>query len=260
MGLWDAIFHTSVKEEDKRRFSEALALYNSCPTSVGNPSAETLSAAKENLSEMHELAQRGYEPAQKFLRDVEECERALAAYDCEYYQEALGSLLKLADSGFAAAAEMVGAMYWQGMSALMGIETAIHYLLIAASQGRPAAGSYLASAYAADSPSSDAAKYFRWALWSAEKNVPDAQRAVGDAYVRGFGVERDFQKAAYWLEKASRQEDPQAQYMLACLYECGDGFPRDRAESAYWLKKAAENGHEKARHFWATSGDLMSVT
>ena len=71
-------------------------------------------------------------------------------------------------------------------------------------------------------------------------------------------MERDFQKAAYWLEKASRQEDPHAQYMLACLYEGGDGFPRDRAKSAYWLKKAAENGREKARHLWATSGELVS--
>jgi len=71
-------------------------------------------------------------------------------------------------------------------------------------------------------------------------------------------VEKDFQKAACWLEKAARQEHPQAQYMLACLYDGMDGVPRDRTQSEYWLKKAAENGHEQACQFWTSSPDLVA--
>ena len=57
-----------------------------------------------------------------------------------------------------------------------------------------------------DFSSFHASESFQWALWSAKKNLPDGQCALGYSYLRGIGVETDARQAAYWLEKAAIQQ------------------------------------------------------
>jgi len=56
----------------------------------------------------------------------------------------------------------------------------------------------------------------------------------------GEGVEKDWEKAAYWFTKAAEQGDATAQNNLGVCYENGMGVERDRKKAVYWYTKAAE--------------------
>jgi len=249
MGFFEGMFGNS-REEFSRKFAVALDAYNKAS---GNSDA-----IREAGRVMRVLADRGYAPAVQFWSDLDECDRGLAAYNRESYSEALDIFLKLAERGSAVAAEMVGTIYLNGLSVPLNLDAAIRYLLIAATHGRPLAGSSLALAYATESPNYNPAKAFEWALWSAQLGVSEAQYWLGKAYRQGFGVQKDFGMSASWLEKAASQEHADAQYLLGCLYDLGDELPHDEVKSAYWLRKASDNGHLEARRLRLRSGDVES--
>jgi len=46
-------------------------------------------------------------------------------------------------------------------------------------------------------------------LKRAKKNDRDAQQRLGLAYYRGVGVDKNIDKATYWLEKANEVDDTQ---------------------------------------------------
>lgn len=87
--------------------------------------------------------------------------------------------------------------------------------------------------------------YQKAAYWyekAAEQGLSLAQESIGDCYRDGTGVEKDNEKAAYWYEKAaSNPEEPNvnAQYKLGTLYDLGLGVKRDSKKAAYWYEKAA---------------------
>ena len=87
--------------------------------------------------------------------------------------------------------------------------------------------------------------YQKAAYWyekAAEQGYSLAQESIGDCYRDGTGVEKDNEKAAYWYEKAaSNPEEPNvdAQYKLGTLYDLGLGVKRDSKKAAYWYEKAA---------------------
>src|ERR1700748_3729495 len=54
---------------------------------------------------------------------------------------------------------------------------------------------------------------------AAEKGDRDAQLALADMYLRGYGVAADPVIAARWFRKAADQGDPRAQTNLGFLYE-----------------------------------------
>jgi len=53
----------------------------------------------------------------------------------------------------------------------------------------------------------DAQEGFKWSYKAAEQGIPDAQAMVGMAYYEGCGVEKDLNKAVYFLEKAKKNGD-----------------------------------------------------
>ncbi len=57
----------------------------------------------------------------------------------------------------------------------------------------------------------------------------------------------DYEKAAYWFQKAANQNDSYAQYRLGYCYYKGQGVLKNSEKAAYWYKKAAEQGKENAR-------------
>lgn len=85
-------------------------------------------------------------------------------------------------------------------------------------------------------------------LASAEKGDPLAQANAGDMYRRGDGVEKDFDKARAWIQKAVDQGCEQGEYGLAQLYFYGQGVEFDLSKSAQWARKAAEKGMPEAQH------------
>lgn len=75
----------------------------------------------------------------------------------------------------------------------------------------------------------------------------DEQFRLGASYIRGEGGQKDFQRAAYWFQKAATSGHAPSQFNLAMLYEYGQGVNRDLTAAAAWYEKAAQLGHEKAK-------------
>ncbi len=63
----------------------------------------------------------------------------------------------------------------------------------------------------------------------------------------GQGVERDGERAEYWLTKAANQEYVEAQSMLGLMYATGQGVRADKAKAELWLTKAAQAGDQQAK-------------
>ena len=115
---------------------------------------------------------------------------------------------------------------------------------------------------------------FEEQLESAQGGDADAQYEVAIMYLKGRGVEQDFDETLRWLEKAAgngneqassklrriqaqkkkfaaalkRAEsgDSKAQYNTGMMYLKGRGVKLDAAKGTQWLEKAAAQSHEKA--------------
>ncbi len=67
---------------------------------------------------------------------------------------------------------------------------------------------------------------------------------LGVMYMKGQGVEQDFEEAGKWLRKASEYRLPQAQYKLANLYTQGKGVPQDYEYAYVWYSVGAAHEHK----------------
>ncbi len=82
----------------------------------------------------------------------------------------------------------------------------------------------------------------------AEGGVPQAQKDLGSAYVKGQGVAQSYVEAAKWYLKAAGQGNAGAQAAIGELYQAGQGVPQDVAEAAKWYRRAAEQGLAAAQY------------
>ena len=71
------------------------------------------------------------------------------------------------------------------------------------------------------------------ALWrkSAVQGFAPAQRALGEAYAFGNGVDADYDEAARWCRLAAEQRDRRGQLCFGLMYGIGVGVEQDYAES-----------------------------
>jgi hypothetical protein len=60
---------------------------------------------------------------------------------------------------------------------------------------------------------------------------PAAQERLALSYLEGWGVDRDYDKARDWYEKAAAQDDPGGHFGLAVLYALGWGVPTNEVEA-----------------------------
>ncbi len=76
----------------------------------------------------------------------------------------------------------------------------------------------------------------------------DAQALLGEMYLDGIGVEKDAQKAFFWLSKAAKRNDPQAQYLLGSMYENGIYVTADMQRAVKWYTESAKQGDVMAQY------------
>lgn len=76
----------------------------------------------------------------------------------------------------------------------------------------------------------------------AQNGDPEAQFTLGNMYLRGTGIEQDYEKAIYWLKMAAQKGHAAAQYNVACCYYSGTGVPEDKITAVNMFKEAAEKG------------------
>lgn len=74
----------------------------------------------------------------------------------------------------------------------------------------------------------------------AENGAADAQRALGDRYLKGFGIERNYQVAAKWYEEAYEVRNWLAAVRLAKMLQFGWGVEKDESRALALLTKATE--------------------
>ncbi len=77
----------------------------------------------------------------------------------------------------------------------------------------------------------------------AENGDEDMMEILALAYSNGDDeVDPDPEKAVFWWEKLANLDQPIAQFNLGVHYFKGFGVPRDFEKAAYWVNKAAANG------------------
>ena len=80
----------------------------------------------------------------------------------------------------------------------------------------------------------------------ADEGDADAEDSLGNLYLTGRGVPKDYAEAALWYRKGAEQGNPKAQFNMAKMYEFGEGVPKDYAEALRWLRKSADQCHTSA--------------
>ena len=73
-----------------------------------------------------------------------------------------------------------------------------------------------------------------------------AQYYLGVMYMKGQGVEQNYEEAGEWFRKASEQGLTVAMYKLAGLYTKGQGVPKDLEFAYVWYIVAAVHKHQKS--------------
>lgn len=82
----------------------------------------------------------------------------------------------------------------------------------------------------------------------AEEGDPYAQTYIGESYLNGLDVEKDYALAVIWFRRSADQGDAEGQYYLGWMYANGTGLPKDAEEAAEWFRKAGEQGHPDAQN------------
>jgi TPR repeat protein len=82
---------------------------------------------------------------------------------------------------------------------------------------------------------------FDWFSKMAREGDAEAQRKVGCAYAKGFGVAQDSREALNWLIKSADQGNAKAQVAVGKMYMDGDGVAKNMETAIKWFSKAAEH-------------------
>lgn len=92
---------------------------------------------------------------------------------------------------------------------------------------------------------SEAVKWYRQA---AEQGSAEGQYGLGQMYLNGEGVERDYEQGISWITKAAENGLTAAMRTLALNYERGSiGLPQDTEKMRFWLRRLAEHGDHWAK-------------
>lgn len=83
---------------------------------------------------------------------------------------------------------------------------------------------------------------FKWYSLSAEQGNAQGQNGLGNRYLNGEGVERDYGKALEMYRLSAAQGNADAQCKLGTMYAFGDGVVEDDYEAMRWYRMAAEQG------------------
>ena len=67
----------------------------------------------------------------------------------------------------------------------------------------------------------DISKALEWYRKSAARNVTEAEIALGDCYVFGLGVEKNYETGRKWFEKALSEGDLNGSWRLGKMYREG---------------------------------------
>ena len=102
-------------------------------------------------------------------------------------------------------------------------------------------------------------------LQKAEENDVEAQKKLAYMYWMGMdGLERDGEKAVYWLKKAAAQNDTEAMEDLGKIYRNGiPGIAKDDKEANFWFEKQRKTIEARQKNMFqanaSITGDKVNI-
>ncbi|MCL5980796.1 MAG: sel1 repeat family protein [Gammaproteobacteria bacterium] len=72
---------------------------------------------------------------------------------------------------------------------------------------------------------------------------PGAENALGNRYLHGQGVKKDWKIAAAWYRKAALAGNARGAFNLAFVYNFGEGVPQNTHKAVYWWQQSAKDRH-----------------
>ena len=134
----------------------------------------------------------------------------------------------------------LGLCYQQGTGVQKDLQKATQYFYLAAMQGDTEGALFnLMAHYQNDEvPINDLAKCRECFLKFA--SIAWVQVGLGDIYLHGKGVEKNYAEALQWYRKAAEQDSGMAYYKIACCYEQGLGVEKNPEEARKYFLKAAD--------------------
>jgi len=85
---------------------------------------------------------------------------------------------------------------------------------------------------------------------SAERGDIDAQTSLGEAYLEGKKVPKNYQEAKRWLEKAAEKGEPKALNLLGIMHAYGRGVPQSPSRAKELFEKANKQYYLPATLNW----------
>ena len=147
----------------------------------------------------------------------------------------------------------LGVMYYQGKGTDKDYSKAVDYFRMAAEQGHPEAQNNLANCYlnreGISDPKTVADKEaYYWYCKSALQDNSTGISMVGYCYHWGRGVDRDYEKAKLYYEKAVELGDTYSMCQIGLMYERGDGVRQSDKRAVEWYTRAALLNNARANY------------
>jgi len=86
-------------------------------------------------------------------------------------------------------------------------------------------------------------KAAKWIQLASKRGIAEAQFNFGRMYEKGIGAPKDQAEAVKWYRKAAESGLPSAQNSLGACFQEGRGVPKDPTEAVRWYRKAVEQGN-----------------
>ena len=80
-----------------------------------------------------------------------------------------------------------------------------------------------------------------WYKKAAIQGSSNAQYYLGVIYLEGKGMEKDENKALYWIAQSAKNDHPIGQVVYSRMLK-----DRNSTEAILWMRKAADQGYEPA--------------
>ncbi len=85
--------------------------------------------------------------------------------------------------------------------------------------------------------------------FNAEAGDADSQNELGELYLYGDGVEKDYTRAVYWLKEAAKQKHADSLYNLGVCFLNGAGVEKNAKAGAGFIRQAAKLGSQRAKKY-----------
>lgn len=157
------------------------------------------------------------------------------------YEQANKWLLMAADHGDEESIMMVAKGYADGDIFPQDYDKAVKYLLMAIEKNNPKAMVYLGRLYRSEKRWEDSKRLF---IRAVDLDYIPAYYELGRYYC--YPEVQDYVEAARYFAKAAEAGYPPAEYEIGVCYKWGDGVEKNMEKALYWITKSHEGGYALA--------------